>query len=121
MTIFIIEDEKALAETLYEFLHKRGYTVEVARNGAEATKMLPVVRPNLILLDLILPEMNGVDFLKEIQKPNSEFSKTPVIVLTNLYGDEKSFEKLGVKVSDYAVKSDISLEKLADKIKKALS
>src|SRR3989344_5566312 len=94
-TIFFIEDEKPLVESFGEFLRKKDYIVEVAYNGREALEKLPVVKPDLILLDLVLPELSGIDFLKEIQKDGSEFTNIPVLVLTNLQGDEENFQKLG--------------------------
>src|SRR3989338_2138596 len=119
-TLFLIEDDKALIETISEFLRSKGYIIETSYNGEEALKMLPVVRPDLILLDLILPEMNGIDFLKKIQLDNTEFANIPVLVLTNLQGDEETFQKLGLKIDGYFIKANTSLEELSKKIKAGL-
>lgn len=119
-TIFFIEDEEALAQSLSESLRNSGFIMEIAHTGTEALKTLPIVRPDLILLDLILPEMSGIDFLKEIQKSGSEFVDIPVIVLTNLQGDEGNFEKMGLKVRGYFVKANTSLKELTNKIKETL-
>lgn len=119
-TIFIIEDEESLAQSLSESLTKEGFIIEIAHNGTEAMKMLPVMRPDLILLDIILPEMSGIDFLRQIHKNGSEFADIPVIVLTNLYGDESNFEKLGLEVEGYFVKANTSLKELTHKIKETL-
>ena len=115
--IFVIEDEEILASTLCEFLQGKGYQVAVAHNGAEAIKMLPTVRPDLVLLDIVLPEVNGVTFLKEVQKSGSEFAKTPVMVLTNLPGDLNSFRAMGVEAVGYFVKANTKLEELAVTVK----
>ncbi len=120
-TIFVVEDEEILANTLREYLQDRGYLVEVAHNGAEAIKMLPTVRPNMILLDIVLPEVNGVTFLKEIQKPGSEFKDTPVLVLTNLPGDLDSFRGMGVNADGYFVKANTKLEELEKNVKAILA
>lgn len=119
-TIFFVEDEKPLVESLSTVLRNKGYLVEVAYNGLEALQRIPVVRPDLILLDLVLPEMNGIDFLKEIQKNGSEFADIPVLVLTNLQGDEQNFQKLGLKIAGYFVKANTSMEELSHKIQAAL-
>lgn len=120
-TIFFIEDEKYLVSAVSQFLKKKGYLVEVAYTGAEALQKLPVTRPDLILLDIVLPEMNGIELLKKIQSENDALSKIPVLVLTNLQGDEKSFEKLGVEIAGYFVKANISLEELLTKIEEILA
>ena len=120
-TIFFVEDEKALVKTLSEFLRAKGYRVEVAYNGLEALRSLPTVKPDLILLDIILPEMSGIDFLKEVQKEGAEYAAVPVLVLSNLQGDEGSFEKLGLKIEGYFVKANTRLEELCVKIEEVLN
>ena len=120
-TIFFVEDEKALVKTLSEFLRAKGYRVEVAYNGLEALRSLPTVKPDLILLDIILPEMSGIDFLKEVQKEGAEYAAVPVLVLSNLQGDEGSFEKLDLKIEGYFVKANTRLEELCVKIEEVLN
>lgn len=119
-TIFLVEDEKPIVESLSASLRSNGYIIEPAYNGVEALQKLPVVRPDLILLDLVLPEMSGIDFLKEIQKSGSELADIPVLVLTNLQGDEQNFQKLGLKIAGYFVKANTPLEELDRKIKEVL-
>lgn len=119
-TIFFVEDEESLTQALATFLRGKGYIVEIAHNGKEAVKMLPTVRPDLILLDIILPEMSGLDFLKEIQQPGSEYADIPVLVLTNLQGDEENFRKMNYKIAGYCVKANTPLEELSAKIKAIL-
>ncbi len=119
-TIFVVEDEEILANSIREYLQGKGYLVEVANNGAEAIKMMPSVRPDLIVLDIVLPEVNGVTFLKEIQKADSEFKDVHVLVLTNLPGDLESFRAMGVNADGYFVKANTKLEELAKNIKATL-
>lgn len=115
-----MEEEKIIVDALSEFLRSHGYLIEIAHNGEEALRNLPVVRPDLVLLDIILPEMNGIDFLKQVQKPGSEFADIPVLVLTNLQGDEKNFQKMGFKIAGYFVKANTPLQELSRKIKEIL-
>ncbi len=119
--VFLIEDDKILSSTLAEFLREEGFAVEQAYTGKDALGILPTIRPDLILLDIILPELSGVEFLKEIQKKGSEFAEIPVLILTNLVGDQKGFEAIGVKICGYFVKANYSLEELGKKIKTALN
>ena len=117
-TIFFVEDEHLLVQTLSEFFRSKGYIVEAAYDGKQALEMLPTVKPDLILLDLVIPEVSGIDFLRQLQKDGSEFSDVPVVVLTNLQGDEENFNKLGLKVVGYCVKANTPLEELAKIIEK---
>lgn len=118
--IFVVEDEEILANSVKEFLVGNGYDVEIAQNGAEALKKLPIVKPDIILLDIVLPEVNGVTFLKEMQKPDGEFKDVPVLVLTNLPGDLDSFRGMGVNANGYFVKANTKLEELAKTVKETL-
>ena len=119
-TIFLIEDEKSLSETLSRFLREKGYLVETAYSGVEAAEKLPLVKPDIILLDIVLPEKSGIDFLKEAQKEESKYLKIPVIVLTNLQGNEEGFQKMGLRIALYLIKANTSLEDLHQKIKETL-
>ena len=119
-TIFLIEDEKSLSETLSRFLRDKGYSVETAYSGVEAAEKLPLIKPDIILLDIVFPVKSGNDFLKEAQKEGSEYAKIPVIVLTNLQGNEESFQKLGLRIALYLIKANTSLEDLHKKIKETL-
>lgn len=119
--IFIVEDEKSLVETLAAFLKTKGYDVESAYNGKQALVMMPTVKPDLILLDIIMPEMSGVDFLKELQKSGSDFMNIPVVILTNLQGDENGFKQMNLKISGYFVKANTSMEEMSKRIKEILA
>lgn len=119
--ILIVEDEKSLVEALSKFLRDKNYAVEVAFNGKEALEKAFSFKPDFILLDIVLPEMSGIDFLTMIQKsPSSEFSDVPVMVLTNLQGDEDQFKKLGLRVVGYFVKANTPIGFVVDKIGKIL-
>lgn len=119
-TVLIVEDDEVLLRALYLLFHGGDYTVASATNGEEALKMTERLKPDLVLLDLIMPKMNGFDYLKAA-KSNPEMQKMPVIVLSNL-GDKDDIEKatnLGAK--DYFIKSNTDLSTLAEKVKKILN
>lgn len=120
-TIFLIEDEKSLVEALSKFLKDKGYAVESAGNGKEALEKLPMIWQDFILLDIVLPEMSGIDFLTLIQKgENKEFANIPVMILSNLQGDEEQFKNLGLKIVAYLVKANTPLGYIVDKISEFL-
>src|SRR5918911_1468535 len=82
--ILIIEDDPIVAHIYRTRLEKEGYEVEVAPDGQAGFYRIHEVGPDAVLLDLMLPKMNGVDILKKI-RAESRFGKTPIIVFTNAY------------------------------------
>jgi DNA-binding response OmpR family regulator len=117
--ILFIEDERALQDSLSEALKKEGFVVLSALDGKTGLEIAEKEKPDLILLDLILPRMDGFALLEKL-KEKKETKDIPVIVLTNLE-EIKSVERvmvLGAK--GYLVKSYYSLEEVVDKIKKEI-
>lgn len=118
--IFIVEDEKPLVDALSEFLKEAGYEIYTAETGGDAKKKIGNINPDLILLDIVMPDMDGVTFLKEIRKEDSPFKNTSVIIFTNLVGEKKWIEQMGLSITDYIVKANSSLADLSEKIKQIL-
>jgi len=81
--ILIVEDDKFLRELIVKKLSSEGYEVPEAVNGEEGVKKIEEEKPDLVLLDLILPGMDGFEVLTQIKK-NSELAQIPVIILSNL-------------------------------------
>ena len=120
--ILVVEDEKILVNTLEEKLLEEGFDVIKAYNGIDGFTLALSEHPNLILLDLLMPKMDGMSMLKELRK--DDWGKTvPVIILTNLTaGDEernKNITKL--EPSYYFMKTEKSLEEIIEKIKEILN
>ena len=114
--ILIIEDESSLQKSLGESLTQEGYKIIAALNGEIGLKMAAKEKPDLVLLDLILPKINGFDVLKTL-KNNPETKSIPVIVLTNLE-DMRDIERvLELGATTYLVKANYSLEEITYKIK----
>ena len=115
--ILVAEDEKPMAKALELKLTSVGFEVEVAFDGEEAIKKIKDNKYDLILLDLVMPKVDGFEVLKEIQKLKLA---TPVIVSSNLSQEEdrKKAKDLGAK--DYFVKSDTTLNELVEKVKQNL-
>jgi DNA-binding response OmpR family regulator len=117
--ILIIEDDEVLLRALYLTFHGSNYTIATAEDGDTGLKMAQRLKPNIILLDLLLPKMNGFDFLK-YAKANSTLKDIPVIVLSNL-GDEENITKAKeLGAIDYFVKSGTNLEDLNNQVMKTL-
>ena len=119
--ILIVEDELAYVKLLHDQLTAKGYEVLEAKNGNEGLDMARDKKPDLILLDIRMPVMDGMTMLKLLRKEEAG-KNTKVIMLTNLEPDEKI---IGNVVKDqptyYFVKSDTKLEDLKEKIHEVLS
>lgn len=111
--ILIIEDEQTLIKALVQSLGESGYKIETAEDGEEGIKKIKSFKPDLVLLDLILPKMDGFSVLAEMKK-DPKLSDIKVIVLTNLSDVADKVLKMGA--SDCLIKSDFSV----DQIKKAI-
>jgi len=117
--ILIIEDEETLQKALTEYITAEKFEVTSALDGEKGLQMAKEQSPDLILLDIILPKMDGFKVLEEIKK-DPKTKNIPVILLTNLESPEdiqKAFEK---GATTYLVKSDFKLEEVVEKIKEAI-
>lgn len=114
--ILIIEDELSLMMALHEKFKTEGFEVIEAKNGEEGLKMATKKTPDLILLDLIMPVMDGITMLKKLRL-TEEGKDLPVIILTNLSDDRAVSESLESGVSDYLVKTNWHLDDVVKKVK----
>jgi DNA-binding response OmpR family regulator len=117
--ILFIEDESALQKTFGDFLEREDFELISALDGETGLKLAEKETPDLILLDLILPKMEGIEVLKKL-KENSKTKDIPVIILTNLDDFEKLEKSLELGVKAYLVKTDFTLEEVLQKIKEEL-
>ena len=117
--ILFVEDESALQKTFNDILKQEGYEVISALDGEAGLKAAKAEKPDLILLDLVLPKMHGFEVLQAL-KEDAATKDIPIIVLTNLesMGDVEKALELGA--TTYLVKASYSLEEVIKKIKKAL-
>ena len=111
-TILFIEDETALQKTLSEVLRQEDYKVISSLDGEGGLNLAKLEKPDLILLDLILPKMNGFDVLANL-KASPETKKIPVIVMTNLENLENVEKAIEAGCNDYIVKPVSKVELLA--------
>jgi len=118
-TILFIEDESALQKILGEALSKEGYKIIPALDGEIGLRLVKIKKPDLVLLDLILPKIDGFEVLKRI-KEDPEIRKIPIIVLTNLERIEDVDRALELGATTYLIKENYNLEEVVEKIKKAL-
>lgn len=115
--ILVVEDEKALSKALQLKLESDGFEVEVADDGEVAVKKIAETKFDLILLDLILPKLDGFRVLEKIRLTNP---KLPVFVLSNLGQPEDTKRAVALGATDYYIKSSIALSELIKKVKQQL-
>lgn len=118
--ILFIEDDASLARAYQTKLTMEGFEVETAWDGQEAIQKLGSNDYDLILLDLILPKINGFDVLKQLRASTWPTAKKPVIVFSNLGNvtDINMSRELGA--DDYVVKSNLSPNQMVEKIREHL-
>jgi len=117
--ILMVEDDRFLRKIYRDKLTKAGFEFIEATNGIEGTNKVISERPDLVLLDLILPRKNGFDVLIDM-KSNKNTKNIPVIILSNL-GQESDVKRgLTLGAQDYLVKTEVSLSEVVDKVKEWL-
>jgi len=117
--ILFIEDESALQKTFGDLLAQEGYEMISALDGELGLRLAKEKNPDLILLDLILPKMHGLQVLEELKK-EEKTKEIPVIVLTNLEEMENINKAIQAGADTYLVKANYKLEEVLEKIKIAL-
>ncbi len=117
--ILFIEDESALQKTFGDVLKQEGYQMFSALDGEVGLRLVKTEKPDLILLDLILPKINGFEVLEKL-KEDQGTKDIPVIVLTHLEEMEDVQKAIELGAKDYLVKANYSLKEVVEKIKKAL-
>lgn len=117
--VLIAEDEETLSQMYQVKFEKDGFIVEMAADGQEALKKAREFKPNVILLDIIMPQLDGFSVLEQLRK-DKEFAKVPIIMLTNL-GQSEDIEK-GKKMgaSDYLVKANCTPMDVVNKVREYL-
>jgi len=114
--ILIVEDEFTLKSILRDKLVSSGFTCLSAKDGVEGLTMAIKSHPDLILLDIIMPRMNGVEMLKKLRE--DKWGKNAVVLLlTNDTDPQNMSETLKINAADYLIKSDWGLEDIVNKIK----
>lgn len=118
--VLIVEDDQFLANAYRVKLATQNFDVKLASNGVEALDILKTFKPNVIITDLVMPEMDGFSLLENIKK-DPLINSIPVVVSSSL-GQEEDLERIwNLGAADYLVKSELSLSALIEKIKKISS
>jgi len=119
--ILLVEDDVMIVRMYQRKLELEGFKVFLAFNGEEGLEILKKEKPDIILLDIMMPKMNGIEMLKALKK-NPATKNIPVIILTNLGDrpeDVTKAKELGAK--DYWVKATVSLKEVVERIRQILA
>lgn len=117
--IAIIEDDPVISQMYRMKFEADGFDVQLANNGKRGVELAETFRPDMILLDIQMPEMNGVEALTIIRK-NDWGKDIPTIVLTNLGEEESPKELKELNVLSYIVKANLTPRQVVDRVKEAL-
>lgn len=116
--VLIVEDDKDFLFILQTNLKKEGFSVVTAKNGKDGLMALEKEKPDLIVLDILMPVMDGLEMAKQMKQSSINI---PIIYLTNV--KEVDFISKAVEIipSDYIIKSDMSIDKIIAEIKRKLT
>ena len=118
-TILLAEDDIILSELYTERLKQEGFTVVHASNGEDALQFVTEYHPSLIILDVMMPKMNGLDVLKNL-KENPDTKNIPVIIVTALVQEIEKINKMMTQADAYIVKSEVLPGEIIEEVKKRL-
>lgn len=118
-TILLIEDDAFVSDVYQTKLSQEGFEISVAENGIKAMEKLKKITPDVILLDVMMPYMDGREVLKRLKK-NKKWENIPIIILTNLSQKEEVEELLEKGADDYLIKSHFTPSEVVVKIKSLL-
>jgi DNA-binding response OmpR family regulator len=117
--ILLAEDDRFLRKAAETALKRQGFTVLAAVDGEEALRMARTEAPDLILLDLIMPKLQGFEVLRAL-KADAATAATPVIILSNLGQDSDVKQAMEAGAVGYFVKANLSLQDLVKKVGETL-
>lgn len=117
--ILLVEDDRFLRRACEASLRQRGFAVTVAPDGEEALRQVRAEVPDLILLDLLMPKITGVEVLRALRAEAST-KAIPVLVLSNSSREQDVEEIRSLGVTDYLVKANLSLQELGDRVARIL-
>jgi len=118
-TILVIEDDQFLRELMVRKIVSEGYNSLETETGEEGIEMIKKEKPDLVLLDIILPGIDGVEVLKKI-KEDPNVKSIPIVILSNLAGPEEIERGLKLGAVDYLVKAHLTPREIIEKIREYL-
>lgn len=117
--VLLVEDDMFIAEIYSRSLKKAGFEVDTAATGTQAVERIAVGKPDMVLLDIMLPDFDGFEVLQRVNKEQLQV-RCPIIVVSNLSDDESIARATSLGVDDYMVKSNITPQDIVSRVKAIL-
>ncbi|HPX94543.1 MAG TPA: response regulator [Candidatus Moranbacteria bacterium] len=118
--VLIVEDDAFIRDIYSVKFSQEGYQTEIATNGIEALSKLEKIFPDIIILDVVMPHMDGMETLRNIKK-NDRLKNIPIIMLTNVSEKEKIDESMEGGVEEYLIKSHFAPSEIVEKVNSLLN
>jgi DNA-binding response OmpR family regulator len=115
-TILLVEDDDILSRAYHDGFEAAGFTVETATDGAEAEAMMEKVKPDVIVLDLVMPVKTGFEVLEDIKSKREEYRSIPVVILSVLAEREDVTRAHTLGAVDYLIKSQFSMQEVIERV-----
>lgn len=122
LTVVVVEDDVAMREIVAHKLSTNGFDVKEAEDGQEGIDLILSSKPSIVLLDLMLPEVDGFKVLETIRaNPDKAIAKTPIIILSNLWSNKDILKTKALNVQAYLVKAYFTTEEILKKVNEVLA
>jgi CheY-like chemotaxis protein len=118
--VLIVEDDPLISRMYQKIFTFENFDVEVAANGEEALSKVSVFNPALILLDVMMPKMNGLQVLEKL-KDDNQTKNIPVVMLTNLAGQQDAETAIAKGAVKYIIKSEYEPKQVVEMVKEVLA
>ena len=119
--ILIVEDEPALLRVLSDKFTNEGFSVLEAKNGLTGLKVALEEKPEVILLDILMPELDGMEMMRRLRESNAYGKNIPIVILTNLDADEKiTWAVAKDEPAYYLIKSNVDMDEIVEKVNQAV-
>lgn len=118
--ILVVDDEQYIRDLYVEFFTNEGFEVDSAVDGVEGLKKLQIGGFNLVLLDVMMPQLDGVEVLEQLAQNPPKSPNGPIVILTNLTYEGVAKDALQKGAVDYIVKADVNPGQLMEKLQKYL-
>lgn len=120
--LIVVEDDGLLRRIIAGRLKSMGYEVFQAEDGQAAIDQILDKKPHLVLLDLLIPKVDGFVVLEKIRSyPDKKIADTPVVVLSNLWSDKDILRVKALKIDEYFVKANTDMEQVFEKVENLLA
>lgn len=117
--ILIVEDEELLYDILKRKLELEGYEVSIAKNGVEGLEKVKKINPDLILLDIIMPEKGGFEVMEELQQ-EEDYKNIPIIIISNSGQPVELDRAKALGAKDWLIKTEFDPQEVIEKVKKQI-